>query len=174
MVRTREPGGTEVGEKLRSLVLDHGQGEIGPKTEALIFAAARSALVSEVIRPALATGEVVICDRYIDSSLAYQGVGRHLGIESVLQLNEWATDQLHPDLTIVLDVSPIQALGRRELGSFDRLESEAEEFHRSIRAAFIERARLNPQRYLLVDGQRPINDISSEIRSRVLDLIGTP
>ncbi len=131
VLRTREPGGTPIGEKLRSLVLDHGHGHIDAHTEALIFAASRAAHASQVIRPALERGEVVLTDRYIDSSVAYQGAGRNLGTEAVRSLNEWATYGLQPDLTVLLDVDPADGRRRRTAGDAaeDRLESEADDFH---------------------------------------------
>ena len=113
VVRTREPGGTPVGEKLRSLVLEHGQGDIDARTEALIFAAARAAHASQVIAPALARGEIVISDRYADSSIAYQGMGRGLGTNTITALNDWATDGLWPDLTVLLDVAPAEGRIKR-------------------------------------------------------------
>ncbi|KNC17349.1 thymidylate kinase [Arthrobacter sp. RIT-PI-e] len=152
VVRTREPGGTPIGEELRSLVLDHGHGEIDARTEALMFAASRSAHVHQVILPALRRGDVVVCARYIDSSVAYQGTGRGLGAESVLQLNFWATDGLRPDLTVLLDVAPAEGRSRRTSGTVaeDRLESEPDAFHTSIRSAFLELAAAEPSRYLVL------------------------
>src|SRR5690606_27957661 len=109
VVQTREPGGTDVGERLRALVLDPQYAPIDPVTEALLFAAARSAHVRQLVRPALAAGSVVVTDRYVDSSVAYQGAGRGLGTGTVAELNEWATDGLHPDLTVLLDVDTATA-----------------------------------------------------------------
>ncbi|TKV27456.1 dTMP kinase [Arthrobacter sp. NamB2] len=152
VVRTREPGGTPIGEKLRSLVLEHGHGEIDARTEALLFAASRAAHVQQVIVPALERGEVVVCDRYIDSSVAYQGAGRGLGPQAVLDVNLWATNGLRPDLTVLLDVDPAEGRTRRTSGAAaeDRLESEPDGFHASIRAAFLELAREEPERYLVL------------------------
>lgn len=152
VLRTREPGGTPIGEKLRSLVLDHGHGTIDARTEALMFAAARAAHAHQVIRPALAQGTVVITDRYVDSSVAYQGVGRGLGAEGVLSLNEWATEGLHPHLTVLLDVDPAHGRRRRTAGDTaeDRLESEPDEFHSAIRHAFLDLAEAAPSSYLVL------------------------
>lgn len=151
VVRTREPGGTPIGEKLRALVLEHGHGDIDARTEALLFAASRAAHVHQVIVPALTCGDVVVCDRYIDSSVAYQGAGRNLGAQAVLDVNRWATDGLRPDLTVLLDVDPAEGRSRRS-GRLaeDRLEAEPDAFHTSIRSAFLDLARQDPARYLVL------------------------
>ncbi|WP_125616959.1 dTMP kinase [Specibacter cremeus] len=170
VVTTREPGGTPVGEKLRSLVLDHGHGEIDARCEALIFAAARAAHAAQVIAPALERGDVVITDRYIDSSIAYQGTGRGLGAETVGDLNAWATEDLWPDLTVLLDVSAAQGRVRRTAGAVteeDRLESEPDEFHAGIRAAFLDLAAASPQRYLVLGAREPVDALAQRILERV-------
>jgi dTMP kinase len=172
VLRTREPGGTPVGEKLRSLVLDHGNGHIDARTEALIFAASRAAHASQVIRPALDRGDVVLTDRYIDSSVAYQGAGRDLGMDAVRSLNEWATSGLQPDLTVLLDVDPAVGRARRTAGNAaeDRLESEADEFHSRIRAAFLDLARSRPEAYLVLPAHLPVADLAARILERVSQL----
>ncbi|MFZ3453294.1 dTMP kinase [Arthrobacter sp. 7Tela_A1] len=169
VVRTREPGGTPVGEKLRALVLEHGHGEIDPRTEALIFAASRAAHVQQVIRPALERGDIVVCDRYIDSSVAYQGAGRALGTGPVRQVNEWATEGLVPDVTVLLDVDPESGRTRRtaSAGAEDRLESEPDEFHGSIRAAFLDLAEASPERYLVLDARAPVAELAARILARI-------
>jgi dTMP kinase len=171
--RTREPGGTPIGEKLRSLVLDHGQGDIDARTEALIFAASRAAHAAQVLRPALAAGEVVVTDRYIDSSVAYQGAGRDLGTDRVQELNEWATAGLWPQLTVLLDVSPEQGRRRRTAGQAaeDRLESEPDGFHARIRQAFLERAAASPERYLVLDAAGAAEDLAAAVLQRVEQLL---
>lgn len=173
VLRTREPGGTPVGEKLRSLVLDHGHGTIDPRTEALMFAAARAAHASQVIRPALVEGTVVITDRYIDSSVAYQGAGRGLGAEGVLSLNEWATEGLHPDLTVLLDVDPSDGRRRRTAGDAteDRLESEPDDFHSAIRHAFLDLAAAAPASYLVLPANADIETLAARILERVEALL---
>ena len=162
---TREPGGTDIGEKLRALVLEHGHGEIDPRTEALIFAAARAAHVAQAIGPALARGAVVITDRYIGSSVVYQGVGRALGEDAVRGLNEWATGGLWPDLTVLLDVDEAEGRARRTAGDAaeDRLESEPDAFHRQVRAAFLQLAAARPEASLVLDAGRAPEDLASEI-----------
>ncbi|MCO4274818.1 dTMP kinase [Pseudarthrobacter sp. HLT3-5] len=175
VLRTREPGGTPIGEKLRSLVLDHGHGHIDAHTEALIFAASRAAHASQVIRPALERGEVVLTDRYIDSSVAYQGAGRDLGTDAVRTLNEWATSGLQPDLTVLLDVDPADGRRRRTAGDAaeDRLESEADAFHSTIRGAFLELAASRPDTYLVLPADLPVNELSARILTRVDDLLAS-
>jgi dTMP kinase len=173
VLRTREPGGTPIGEKLRSLVLDHGHGHIDAHTEALIFAASRAAHAAQVIRPALERGEVVLTDRYIDSSVAYQGAGRHLGTDAVREINDWATSGLQPDLTVLLDVDPADGRRRRTAGDAaeDRLESEADEFHARIRAAFLALAAARPERYLVLAAHLPVPELAARILERVETLL---
>jgi len=175
VLRTREPGGTPIGEKLRSLVLDHGHGHIDAHTEALIFAASRAAHASQVIRPALERGEIVLTDRYIDSSVAYQGAGRDLGTDAVRSLNEWATAGLQPDLTVLLDVDPADGRLRRTAGEAveDRLESEADEFHIRIREAFLKLAANRPGAYLVLPAQLPVNELAALILARVDGLLAS-
>jgi dTMP kinase len=176
VLRTREPGGTPVGEKLRSLVLDHGNGDIDAHTEALIFAASRAAHATQVIRPALSRGEIVLTDRYIDSSVAYQGAGRNLGLEAVRSLNEWATSGLQPHLTVLLDVDPQLGRRRRTAGQAaeDRLESEADEFHTRIREAFLSLAAGHPERYLVLPAHLPVDELAGQILARVETLLAVP
>ncbi|HEY8753757.1 MAG TPA: dTMP kinase [Arthrobacter sp.] len=175
VLRTREPGGTPIGEKLRSLVLDHGHGHIDAHTEALIFAASRAAHASQVIRPALERGEVVLTDRYIDSSVAYQGAGRDLGTSAVRSLNEWATSGLLPELTVLLDVDPADGRRRRTAGDAaeDRLESEADEFHSTIRGAFLDLAASRPETYLVLPADLPVAELAARILTRVDALLAS-
>ncbi|WP_120006387.1 dTMP kinase [Nesterenkonia muleiensis] len=175
VLRTREPGGTAIGERIRSLVLDHGQGEVDPRTEALLFAASRAAHVTQKIRPALHSGTVVLCDRYIDSSLAYQGAGRGLGVEQVAQINEWATQGLQPDVTVLLDLDPEVSAERRAArdggDAGDRIESADIEFHAALRRAFLDRAAAAPARYLVLDATDAVESIHHEVRARLEPLL---
>ncbi|WP_299446668.1 dTMP kinase [uncultured Phycicoccus sp.] len=161
---TRQPGGTPLGASIRDLVL-HGD-HVSPRAEALLFAADKAHHVDLVIRPALAAGQVVVTDRYTDSSVAYQGAGRDLGADEVHDLQMWAVGDLVPDLTVVVDVPPEE--GKRRRGEVhDRLEAETDDFHASIRAHFLAMARGNPERYLVVDGTRPPDDIHADILGRI-------
>jgi dTMP kinase len=172
VVRTREPGGTEVGVEIREIVLHH-RGDIAPRAEALLYAADRAHHVATVVRPALERGDVVIQDRYIDSSVAYQGAGRVLDAEAVRGLSEWATDGLVPDLTILLDLDAEAARGRLDEARtrFDRLEAEASEFHDRVRAAYLALAESEPGRFLVVDAARPVEEIAEVVRARVAQLL---
>jgi len=161
---TRQPGGTELGRQIRDLVL-HGD-HVAPRAEALLFAADKAHHVDQLIRPALAAGEVVLTDRYTDSSVAYQGAGRDLGAQEIHDLSMWAVDDLVPDLTIVVDVSAQE--GRRRRGEVhDRLESEQDTFHESIRTHFLAMAQGNPQRYLVVDGTLAPDEIHAQVVERL-------
>jgi dTMP kinase len=172
VVRTREPGGTEVGVEVREIVLHH-RGDITPRAEALLYAADRAHHVATVVRPALERGDVVIQDRYIDSSVAYQGVGRVLDPEEVRGLSEWATEGLRPDLTILLDLDADAARGRLDEARtrYDRLEAEASEFHDRVRSAYLRLAEAEPERFLVVEAKRPVNEIAATIRARVASLL---
>ena len=170
--RTREPGGTPAAEAIRAVLLDPANTGLDDRAEALLFAAARGDHAARVIRPALAAGDIVISDRYLDSSVAYQGVARDLGAERVADLSLWATGGLVPDLTIVLDVDP--AVGLARVVGPDRLESEPVEWHRRVRQAFLDIAAAAPDRYLVLDGTRPVEDLAVEIATVVSDLVGDP
>lgn len=171
VVRTREPGGTPAGEAIRHVLLSPEFEGLDPRAEALLFAAARGEHVARVIRPALERGDVVICDRYLDSSVAYQGFGRELGPKRVRDLSLWATHELLPDLTVVLDVDPEVGLAR--FAERDRLESEPLEYHRTVRAAFLTLAEADPDRYLVLDARADVNEIAAAIRERVLSVVAS-
>jgi dTMP kinase len=161
---TRQPGGTELGHQIRDLVL-HGA-HVAPRAEALLFAADKAHHVDQLIRPALDRGEVVLTDRYTDSSVAYQGAGRDLGAQEIHDLNMWAVDELVPDLTVVVDISAQE--GRRRRGQVhDRLEAEEDAFHEAIRAHYLAMAQGNPQRYLVVDGTESPEDIHAAVVERL-------
>jgi dTMP kinase len=170
VVCTREPGGTPAAEAIRAVLLDPANAGLDDRAEALLFAAARGDHAARVIRPGLERGDVVISDRYLDSSVAYQGVARGLGAERVAELSLWATGGLVPDLTIVLDVDP--ALGLARVVGPDRLESEPIEWHARVRQAFLDIAAKHPQRYLVLDGSRPAEDLAVEIAVAVSALVG--
>jgi dTMP kinase len=164
VVTTREPGGTPLGERIRELLL-HG-GTPAPWAEAALFAAARGELVARVIAPALGRGAVVLCDRFVDSSLAYQGMARGLGLERVLALNEPVLEGVLPDRTFVLLVDPEQAAAR--LGDAgDRIEREGGGFPREVDRAYRELVRRFPERMVALDASRPVDEVAEEIRARV-------
>ncbi|SDF58631.1 dTMP kinase [Klenkia brasiliensis] len=171
---TREPGApTAVGAVLRSLVLDPATTGLAPRAEALLYAADRAQHVHEVVRPALAAGEVVVTDRYVDSSLAYQGAGRELAVDEVAGISRWATAGLRPDLTVLLDLPPEVGLARaRGRAAADRLEGEPVGFHRRVRATFLALAGAEPERYLVLDAARPADDVAGDVRARVAELVG--
>lgn len=167
---TREPGGTEVGKILRHIVLDNDTGELSPRTEALLYAADKAEHVDQVVLPALADGFVVLTDRYVDSTLAYQGAGRHLDIAEVEHVARWATSSLRPHLTVVLDIDP--TIGHARFEGADRIESEPLEFHQRVRAHFLELAAADPQHYLVVEGGGTPAEIHAAIRSAVEPWLG--
>jgi dTMP kinase len=172
VLRSREPGGTDVGTEIREIVLHH-RGEIAPRAEALLYAADRAQHIATKVRPALARGEIVIQDRYLDSSVAYQGAGRVLGAGEVRDLSLWAAEGLLPDLTILLDLD--EAVARRRLDAdnkrFDRLEAEKNEFHSRVREAFLELALAEPDRFLVLDASFPVETLAESIRTRVAALL---
>jgi dTMP kinase len=168
VVRTREPGGSEVGIEIREIVLHH-RGDIAPRAEALLYAADRAHHIATVVRPALARGEVVVQDRYLDSSVAYQGAGRVLDAQQIRDLSLWAAEGLLPDLTILLDLDEESARARLDTARtrYDRLEAERSEFHARVRAAYLRLAEDEPERFLVVDASRPVDEIAAEIRERL-------
>lgn len=162
---TFEPGDTEVGRALRRIVLSPETGELSHRTEALLYAADKAEHVDTVVLPALARGEVVITDRYVDSSLAYQGAGRDLELADVERVNRWATGDLRPHLTVVLDLAPEAGLGR--FTERDRIEGESVEFHQRVRQGFLDLADADPDHYAVLDARAPIEEISAAIQARV-------
>ena len=172
VVQAREPGGTELGLELREIIL-HRRGYIAPRAEALLYAADRAHNVATVVRPALERGDVVIQDRYLDSSVAYQGTGRVLDPAEVRDLSLWATEGLLPLLTVLLDLDP--AVGRERLDAsrtrYDRLEAEKADFHERVRAAYLALAAAEPERFLVLDATRPVDELQRSIRDRVSALL---
>jgi dTMP kinase len=173
VVTTHEPGATKIGMRLRALVLDTAHSGMSAHSEALLYAADRAEHVAKVIDPALARGAVVITDRYIDSSLAYQGAGRGIPTADIARLNSWATDGRVPDLTVLLDMPPETGLGRHA-HSADRLEAEPLEFHRRVRAGFLVLARAEPDRYLVLDATEPAEEITQQIKDKIRAILPDP
>ena len=166
VVTAREPGGTALGERVRELLLDPAGAAPGPRAETLLFAAARAQLVGEVLRPAVDRGDDVLCDRYVHSSLAYQGVARGLGLADVEIVNRWATDGLWPDLVVLLDVDPEIGLNRVERAN--RFEGELLDFHEAVARAFRDLAERDPDRFLVVDAAAPTDQVAANVAAAVL------
>lgn len=175
VMRTREPGGTPLGVRVRELLLHGGDeiGEVNARAEALLYAADRAQHIAHVVRPAIDRGAVVVQDRYIDSSLAYQGAGRVLDVTEVRSISEWATGGLWPHLTVLLDASTELAAQRRALrgGGADRLEAEAAEFHAAVRSGFLALAQSDPDRYLVLDASLPAAELHSRVIARISSLL---
>ena len=166
---TFEPGDTAVGRKLREIVLSPSTGELSDRTEALLYAADKSEHVDTVVQPALDRGEVVITDRYVDSMLAYQGTGRALAVSEVEAVARWATHDLRPHLTVVLDLEPEHGLGRFE--ERDRIEGESLEFHERVRESFLRMAAADPDHYLVLDARADVDDIAAQVQRAVTPLL---
>lgn len=163
LITTREPGGSDIAEKIREVIIDPNHQEMDDRTEALLFAAGRRQHVIEKIRPALDAGKVVLCDRFVDSSIAYQGAGRKIGVEEVATINQFATENLTPDLTLYLDLDAQVGLNR--IGSKhsnrekDRLELEEISFHNRVRSAYLKLLKENPDRIHLIDANQSMDDV---------------
>lgn len=170
--RTFEPGDTAVGRDLRRIVLDPATGELDARAEALLYAADKAQHVHEVVRPALAADELVICDRYVDSLIAYQGAGRVLDHAEVAALADWATGGLVPDLTVLLDLDPESGVGA--IAEPDRLEGAGADFHRRARTLFLELAAADPARYLVLPARQPRAQLAEQISARVSALLSEP
>ncbi|HXH81113.1 dTMP kinase [Nocardioides sp.] len=166
---TFEPGDTEVGQALRQIVLDPATGDLSHRTEVLLYAADKAEHVDTVVLPALARGEVVITDRYVDSSLAYQGAGRDLVVAEVEHVQRWATGDLRPHLTVLLDLEPQTGLGRFE--ERDRIEGQPLEFHQRVRQGFLDLAAADPAHYLVLDARGATDEIAEAIREQILGLL---
>lgn len=165
-VLTREPGGTEIGEKLRDIILDKGNSDMCDMAEALLYAASRAQHVSQLIRPALEEGKVVVCDRFIDSSIAYQGYGRELG-EAVRIINEFAVDGCMPDLTFLMEIPPEIGKSRIQSESQDRLEQEKIEFHNRVYAGYRKIAKIYPRRFVEINAERDKLSIKKDILEHI-------
>ena len=173
VIRTFEPGGTELGQEIRHLLL-HRKGDVTPRAEALLYAADRAHHVATKVRPALERGEVVITDRYLDSSVAYQGAGRALQADDVRAISMFAVEGLLPDLTILLDLDASAAAARRNTTGEapDRLEREKIEFFEAVRQSFLDMAAADPKRWLVIDARQTVEQMQEQIRARVRQLLG--
>ena len=159
VVMTREPGGTKISEQIRNVILDPDNTEMDPRTEALLYAASRRQHLVEKIWPSLQEGKIVFCDRYLDSSLAYQGVARGLGVDRILEVNSYATEGTFPDLTVLFDIDPVlglERINRNKDREVNRLDMEKISFHNQVRSGYLELSRRFPERYFVVDASRPL------------------
>ena len=165
ILATREPGGTPIGDQIRSVLFDLSNTSMQPRTEILLFQASRAQLVSQVIRPHLADGGIVLCDRYADSTLAYQGYGHQMDLESLQQVVHFATGGLKPDLTLFLDVDVEIGLQRRaQDGNWNRLDAYELEFHRRVRQGYIKMAQAEPARWVVINAGKPLEQVQADIR----------
>ncbi len=173
-ITTREPGGTEIGDQVRAILTNLDNTSMNPRTEILLFLAARAQLVEQCIRPALSPGSVVLCDRYGDSTLAYQGYGHGTGLDRLRQMLNFATGSLWPDLTLLLDIDPEQGLQRkRSGGEWNRLDAYDLAFHQRVRQGYQALARQEPQRWVIVDASQPFDILQQQIRQIVLDRLSS-
>ncbi len=169
VVLTREPGGSDIGDQIRAVLHDPRNTAMNARTEILLYSASRAQHVAQRIRPALAAGKIVISDRYADSTLAYQGYGRGLDLETLRTITVFATGGLTPDLTLYLDVAPQEGLQRRLLGGgeWNRLDAEALEFHQRVRAGYLALVEQEPEHWVVVDAARSVEEVQAEIRALV-------
>ena len=173
VVRTREPGGTKISDQIRAVLTDLGNKELHPRTEILLFLAARAQLVEQVIKPALAEGKLVLCDRYGDSTLAYQGYGHGLDLDALRNMLAFATDGLKPDLTVYLDIDVEAGLQRkRRVDEWNRLDAYEISFHQRVRAGYHQLIALEPERWAMVDAALPKDEVQSQIRKVVMAKLG--
>jgi dTMP kinase len=171
---TREPGGTEIGNQIRDILHDSDNAAMDPWTEFLLYSASRAQHVSELILPSLAAGKLVVSDRYADSSLAYQGYGRGLDLEMLQKITNFATQGLKPNLTLYFDIAPGEGLQRRLISGeeWNRMDAEALAFHRRVRAGYLELAAAEADRWEILDANRPIEDVQSDVRAALAALLG--
>lgn len=175
VVHTREPGGTPIAEQIRNIILDKANTMLDARAEALLYAASRRQHLVEKVWPALKEGKIVICDRYIDSSLAYQGGARHLGVENVLNINMFATEGTFPDMTLLFDIKPEDGLHRIAANAnreVNRLDLEKIEFHKSVRNTFLELAKQYKDRYVVIDASKPLDEVIENTWKEILNKLG--
>jgi len=171
VLTTREPGGTVIGDQIRSTLMDLRNAGMSPRTEILLFLAARAQFVDEIVRPALAQGKIVLSDRYADSTLAYQGYGHGVDLAVLRQMLQFATGGLQPDLTLLLDVDPLEGLRRRRSsgGEWNRLDAYPADFHQRVRQGYLELVQAEPQRWLVIDAGQPPEQVQSALRRVILE-----
>lgn len=174
IVRTREPGGTPISEQIRNVILDKENTAMDPRTEALLYAAARRQHLVEKVWPATKKGKIVICDRYIDSSLAYQGGARGLGIDNIIDINMFATDNTWPDLTLLFDIKPelgLERIAKNKEREVNRLDLEKLEFHKKVRDTFLLLAKKQPNRFVIIDASKSQDEVYQDALKAILDKI---
>ncbi|MBT3391455.1 MAG: dTMP kinase [Chloroflexi bacterium] len=174
VLTTREPGGTEIGEQIRAVIHDLKNTAMHPRTETLLYQAARAQIVEQIIRPHLAAGGIVLCDRYADSTIAYQGYGHQQNLDDVRLLVRYATEGLKPDLTLLLDIDVEAGLGRKQGEEWNRLDAYAVDFHRRVRAGYHQLAQEEPQRWVVIDASQSPEFVAAAIRASVLQRLGKP
>ena len=171
IVRTREPGGTPIAEQIRNVILDKANTNMDPRTEALLYAASRRQHLVEKVWPALKEGKIVICDRYLDSSLAYQGGARGLGVDNILNINMFATEGTFPDLTLLFDLDPkigLERISRNKDREVNRLDLEKLEFHNNVRNTFLELAKRYPERFVIIDASKSQEEVAKDTLDAIL------
>jgi dTMP kinase len=174
VITTREPGGTPIGDQIREVLMSHKNAVLHPRSEILLFLASRAQLVEELIRPATQAGQFVLCDRYADSTLAYQGYGHGYDRVQLRELLNFATGNLWPDLTVLLDVDPSVGISRKKSSTeWTRLDAKELAFHQRVRAGFLELALAEPARWVTLDASRPFNEVQAQIRAIILERLQT-
>ena len=174
ILRTREPGGTPISEQIRNVILDKENTNMDPRTEALLYAAARRQHLSEKVWPAVKEGKIVICDRYIDSSLAYQGGARGLGIDNIININMFATEDTWPDLTLLFDIEPelgLERIAKNSKREVNRLDLEALDFHKKVRNTFLLLAEKQPERFVIIDASKSPDEVYEDALNAILNKI---
>ena len=171
IIRTREPGGTEIAEQIRNVILDKANTSMDPRTEALLYAASRRQHLVEKVWPALKEGKIVICDRYLDSSLAYQGGARGLGVDNILNVNLFATENTYPDLTLLFDIKPelgLERIAKNADREVNRLDLEKIDFHNKVRQTFLDLSKRYPDRYVIIDASKSIDEVQKATMDAIL------
>lgn len=175
IIMTREPGGTPISEQIRNVILDKDNTAMDPRTEALLYAASRRQHLVEKIWPALKEGKIVFCDRYLDSSLSYQGYARGLGIDDILKVNEYATEGTYPDITFLFDIDPelgLERINKNKDREVNRLDVEKLSFHQKVREGYLILSKRFPDRYIVIDASKPLEEVSSNVLKEILNRLG--
>ena len=171
VVQTREPGGTPIAEQIRNVILDKANTKMDPRTEALLYTASRRQHLVEKVWPAIKEGKIVICDRYLDSSLAYQGGARGLGVDNILNVNLFATENTYPDLTLLFDIKPelgLERIAKNSNREVNRLDLEKIEFHNKVRQTFLDLSKRYPDRYVVIDASKSIEEVQKATMDAIL------